>query len=265
MSILNSVRYLLSRASSALGMKEALRSFYMGKANNYVFNLDPEAVSSAWIRRSVTNNDFSPFLSDVDLTIVIDEKKMNLIHLHDDLLVKDVQIVPASFLDSWLSAGGFRNYLQGEWIPLRGSPIPQSHFPIEDGCLAFDLGHEIYLLYHQLEKKLHLFNEPYTNHSRKKILQDLIKVKKFWLSKDFTILIQARESFQIPETIERFMNSFSQFCKDLSSHLQTPLNTFRCSDLMIKDYADYFEINLEMVGKKVIALFLSMSISALSS
>jgi hypothetical protein len=123
-----------------------------------------------------------------------------------------------------------------------------------DETLAFDLGHEIYLLYHQLENKLHSFGDPYTKHARKKIFQDLTKIKKFWFSKDTSVLRQAREDFEVPDSINKFMIIFSQFCNHLMDKLHSPLNSFRCSELMSKDFGDYFEVSLEIVGKPVIAV-----------
>jgi hypothetical protein len=256
MSILkNLIRYSMASISTKLDLTETLRSFYLNKAHHYVLSLNDQAVPCVWIRRSVTNQDFIPFLSDVDLTLVLDEKYLNQLHLPIDLLVKDIQIIPKAFFKTWMEAGGYRNYQQDQWISLRGKKALQHQTMVSNPAhLAFDLAHEIYLLFHQLENKLHLAGDPYTRNARKKILQDLLKIETFWIKRDDSILNQTRTSFEIPKTIDKFIPHFAHFCESILNHLDSPLDTFKCSDLLIKDFTSHFEVNMQMLGKPVIAV-----------
>jgi predicted nucleotidyltransferase len=249
----NSLRYLLAQMTLTLGLSESVRRLYLRRAKTYVSALDQNAVKEVWVRRSVTNQDFKAFLSDIDLTVVVDENLLSQLHFPHDLLVKDIQIVPQKFLSTWLSAGGFRNYLQEDWIPLKSNSTLQPRKKIEDkSILAFELGHEIYLLYHQLEKKFHEGSDPLIHISREKLVAELNRVQQFWIKNDQSLLKEPRKNFVVQESFQNFIKKQDFFWQELTFHLEPPLNDYPIEDLIEAEFPDYYEMNLEMRGKQVL-------------
>jgi predicted nucleotidyltransferase len=249
----NSLRYLLAQMTSTLGLGESVRDFYLERAKTYVSSLDQNAVKEVWVRRSVTNQDFKAFLSDIDLTVVVHENFLSQLQFPQDLLVKDIQIVPQKFLSTWISAGGFRNYLQEDWIPLKSNSTLKPRKKIEDkSILAFELGHEIYLLYHQLEKKIHESSDPLIHISREKLIAELNRVQQFWIKNDQSLLKEPRKNFVIQESFQSFIKKQDLFWQELNFHLEPPLNDYPIEDLIEAEFSEYYEMNLEMRGKQVL-------------
>ena len=65
----NTLRWILGKTLSSLGLSEKVRAFYFRMAENFVARLPGNSVEAAWIRRSAANDDFFPVVSDIDLLL----------------------------------------------------------------------------------------------------------------------------------------------------------------------------------------------------
>jgi hypothetical protein len=252
------IRYYLGFFVKDGYLYEKLRQFYFFWALRFARNCAGEGVVGVWVRRSLTTKDFVPFWSDIDLTVVIQEESFHKISLNPDLLVQDIQIISDKHLHSWLRTGGVRNRQINHWIRLIGRL--ELHLPPQenDGILAFELVHEFYLLYHQLEKKLHhQTSSSWQKESTWKLLAEMKRITLFWKTKDLQVLstlradLLPRENVD-PANLREVFLSLDQCWGEILGHLQSPLGEFDVAELIISETPDHHLLNLTIQDKPVV-------------
>lgn len=255
------LRYYLGQTLKALGTSELVREYYLRSAEKYVSQAGPE-VKGAWIRRSLTSSDFTPLVSDVDLTVLIDIDSipglMNSQKLSPRHLIRDIQIVAAPFLKDWELTGGFRNRQLPSWIIIKGGSLNEPPL-LPRPEIAFELAHEIILLYEQLASRL-IHGLPATI---KKLGLELERLFDFWQSLDPGILNVPREIFFSPDLIDdfpAFLRRHEAFWGEILSHLHSPMNEYELSLLEKENFRYGSTLFLEIRKKEV---FLLKDLSAL--
>lgn len=251
MTLLDNLRLQLGHFFSSYGVRPFFRNIYFSFAKIYQ---DQLPVREAWLRRSVTTRDFIPAWSDIDLTLIIDDKQVQAVKFPRDLLVKDVQIIPARFFKSWSMAGGLRNRQYKSWISLRQSCYQLSPSPwTQKEVLAFELGHEIYLLYFQLEKKIKEPESEWRTVAITKLMAEICRLQHYWDDpKGDWLLMERLYLYQdLEKSLDLFLKKFDQFCQTLFSHLHPHLQTFGFNQLIEHQYEKYSVLNLEIGPHKV--------------
>jgi hypothetical protein len=254
----NFIRYYLGKFFQLSPLSSVIRHFYRSWAQIYSDRLIQHSPNGVWLRRSVTNQDFMPFWSDIDLTIILKKNELLNFSLNKDLFVHDIQVLSDKHLDSWLRTGGFRNRQIPEWIKLHGSEkiyTPQ----IESAqTLAFELAHEFYLLYHQLESKLHQnISDKWAMESAYKLLAELERVHLFWQSKDSRILSLTREQIFPRKNYDsklwpQYLSAIDGYCQSIFQSLCEPLASFDFQPLVKSSGENYSILNLKILGKPVV-------------
>ncbi len=223
----NFIRYWLASLLEAMGLTELCRSVFIQWAQRYVKQLT--FIKGAWIRRSLINQDFIPLLSDIDLTILIDdsefEKHFEQMTMKTSWPIQDIQVISTDFQNDWELTGGLRNYQIPQWKSLKSfSPKLKTPIPLPSlrSQIAFELGHEVYLLYRQLNEKMGLPGKLHEI-SRQKLMQELKRLLEFWHSLEPELLLKPRKEFLLTPD---FWPSQIQFWKDLLLAIPPALQTY---------------------------------------
>jgi hypothetical protein len=263
-SVVNRIRFEMGRCSSALGLREILRSSYKNHARSFCRKL-PEGFTAAWIRRSVINDDFVPFWSDIDLTLFLPHRPDRLRELFTrgvgrDLLVHDIQLVSSAFADAWQETGGIRGRQAQGWEQLFGDPElhPKTVAPTR-AIAAFELGHELHLLYRQLEHPLKLLAVPgfsrWDAYTASKLAAEIRRLQHYWQELDETILLAPRRNFtsdlSSSAEIEIFLQELETFAQELLAELAPPLGDLPFAELILEQQTDGQVLWLQMNDKSV--------------
>jgi hypothetical protein len=250
----NQLRHKLGHLFKQGPFIDSWRDFYLIWASHYSQKVDTEIVSDIWVRRSTLTQDFTPFWSDIDLTLIIRTNDLKSIALPKDLLVRDVQLIAQEFLPSWLMAGGFRNRQILNWRQLRGTTKLYPPGPAIDEHLAFEIAHELYLIYLQLQRYLQFKNDPWVENSIFKLLAELQRLYLYWEKRDDKILFFKREdllnrsSFNVEDQLE----IFDSFCSRILMNLHPRFHSFSHQELISKQNEQLTYLHLQMQNKTVV-------------
>ncbi len=209
------------------GLTERVRSFYFGMAENFVQKLPSTLVEAAWIRRSAANEDFVPLVSDIDLTILINDHNFSGIKYGKKLktspLLQDIQFVSKRFLGAWMETGGYRNYQIPQWKQIYGMPtslkIPDSG--IEE--MAFELAYEVHLVFKQIAFKIH---SGLNSRDIRKLSLEIFRLKLLWETKDANWALKNRNDIPAPGSLSELFESLENLCSSLIEELEPPLNVY---------------------------------------
>jgi hypothetical protein len=262
------IRYGLGRLTKSFGLQTFFREFYRLWAIRFTQNLDLSFVESIWLRRSTVTVDFTPFWSDIDLTVVVREEKLKVSPLPSDLLVKDLQFISAFHLPAYNRTGGFRHRQLTSWKLLHGSSKLQN-FPAEDKSkLAFELAHEAYLLFHQLQRKFGEVESVWRRQSITKLIAELKRLEIYWQDEKQSDLFISREKI-IPHLLtDREISEsgiwLENFFQQLKAALHSTLQSFDHTTLIMQESEGRKKLSLEMIGKPVIVVDDPLQISVTS-
>ncbi|MFL5786092.1 MAG: hypothetical protein ACJ76H_15850, partial [Bacteriovoracaceae bacterium] len=90
------LRWFLGGILKSTGLSEPTRRVYFSMARHFVRKLPSDSIDAAWIRRSTANGDFYPLVSDIDLTILVNDQNLQGIRKKDlrrSGLMQDVQFI----------------------------------------------------------------------------------------------------------------------------------------------------------------------------
>ena len=234
------------------------KKMYFLSAKKYVQKLNQLAIQGSWVRRSLTGPDFTPIWSDIDITLVVNEELIDKIKLPANLLIKDIQIVSDQHLSSWLISGGFRNRQIPSWKQMQGEiklmvpPKPTLEF------IAFELAHEYYLLYQQLEKKLKQIDYlKWQTEATYKLIAEMERILLYWQEQDDGLLFLSREEIfprhQFhPKRIGNHIEKYDQNWKSILKELALPLQKFPFEEYLITETTDYQILNFAIQGQQVL-------------
>lgn len=250
------LRFFLSKFIKLTHSRELIRSYYLHRAKLFVKNIPELFLKSAWVRRSTVTQDFFPIMSDVDLTLVIKHEYLKDFFLkqrmHPSFPINDVQLIADIFEADWLSTGGFRNRQIRNWLEIvTATKDLQANRPMNREYLAFELGHEIHLLYRQLQKLISQRATEATMFSVHKLLKEMERTKLFWSKLDEKILFEDRLKITIPEDIFQHLLLLDQYWHELLLNLHPSLTQFKWSDLILKKAEHGFHLNLQIDGRWV--------------
>jgi hypothetical protein len=222
------LRYIFGKILKAAGTTQLVHKLYLRLARNYL-NKSGQHVKNAWVRRSMTSVDFTPVVSDIDLTVLINissiPELMRSRALSPQHLIRDVQIVSEEFLHDWEETGGFRNRQIPAWIPVQGDHKLLTPTTTEKRELAFELAHEVFLLYSQLAIKLIEGEKP----AIRKLGLELERLFDYWQSPDSELIFAPREKFfseDLNSDFVRFLIRQEKFWGELLSRLQPPMGEY---------------------------------------
>jgi hypothetical protein len=248
------LRLLIGSSLQSAGLTEPFRRLYELLAKSYIWNTNSDVVQAAWVRRSLVTSDFIPICSDIDMTVLIDDKRLEEIYLSKKFLklhpVKDVQFIGSSFLEAWMATGGFRNRQATNWKQIYGEPSninPTSYNSKEE--MAFELGHEVHLLYRQLHEKLkvwHICKSEQTSLSLFKLTKELERLRLFWSSQDPRWINIGRAHIPFSYSLSDYFITLDSFCAELLQSLRSPLNTFDWKEMITEENGFGTEININI-------------------
>lgn len=253
MTIKDLLRLNLGRILSLPEIKPLFRDLYFSVAKIYQDQIHGIRINGAWIRRSATTQDFIPAWSDIDLTLLIDDQKLSAFVLKDNLLVKDLQLVPLRFFDSWSKAGGLRNRQFRSWISLRQNSPTLKASPWNDReIIAFEIVHELYLLYFQLERKLHEVEGDWNSISIRKLKVEIERLHVFWDTHNPEWLLKPRSEILLND--EQFFQRLDQLNEKLTLAINPHFRTYSFDPLIQKQNEDCNFLNLQIGGRTVMTV-----------
>jgi hypothetical protein len=233
------------------------KNLYFLVAQNYLNSLNSHTVKACWIRRSLTGQDFTPLWSDIDITLLVNEKSATQFTLPSNILVKDIQIVSDEHLSSWINSGGYRNRQITNWIQLSGSvqilPPPEQSSEI----LAFELAHESFLLYQQLEEKLHQPKSKWLVEGTYKLIAELDRVLHYWVGREERFLFVPREEVLprnvfIFEHISSYLSKYETIWEEIFAALAPELKQFKPEEYFNTHDSEHQILNLSIKGRQVL-------------
>lgn len=234
-------------------IKPLFRDLYISVARIYQDQIKDLNICGAWIRRSATTQDFIPAWSDIDLTLLIDDQNLSGITLKNNLLVKDLQIIPLRFFKSWCLAGGLRNRQFESWISLRPySPTLEPSPFLNREIIAFELVHELYLLYFQLERKLHGQADEWSHISVRKLKAEIARLYYYWDSKDTQWLLKPRA--EIPVNDADFFQRLDQLLEKLRLSLHPHFQAYNFDPLIEQQMEGKNILNLRIGNQTVMTI-----------
>ena len=233
------------------------KNLYFLVAQNYLNFIDSHYIKGCWVRRSLTGKDFTPLWSDVDITLLVSDQSAMKLTLPSNILVKDIQIVSAEHLSSWIHSGGYRNRQIANWIKLSGSvailPPPQPSSEI----LAFELAHESFLLYKQLEEKLHQPKSKWLIEGTYKLVAELDRVLHYWIGREERFLFVSREEVLprdvfIYEHISSYLAKYEAIWEEIFGALAPELKLFKPEDYFNTHDSEHQILNLSINERQVL-------------
>ncbi len=253
--IMESFRKYAGKTLSSAGLGPAFRKIYLNEARQFASRREKN-LSGAWIRRSTVTPDFIPLLSDIDLTCLISQEKLEELYrariFRGNLLVKDIQIVSDQFLGEWLRCGGIRNRQVSSWISLLSkSPVLKEPSEEPDEIIAFEIAQEAYLLYHQLEPRL---SSPALDLFGTKLVLEFLRLMEFWKTRKTDVLLAPRITFQQKLSPDQALKLIDSFASELKSKLASPMSGFKVEPLMKETVSTGSWLHLKMKGKNVFLL-----------
>ena len=255
MILKNYIRYYAGVISTKLGLNRLLKSIYILKASTFIEAIPSKKIRAAWIRRSLTTEDFVPFWSDIDLTILVSEASLSF---PNDFLIKDIQFVPEFVFEDWKQAGGIRTKPSEMWLPLLADQPMSSASENSHLFLAFEISHELELIYRQIEEKFHQWDDPFTIISKQKLELELFRLEQMWNTKNYDILhVSRKELSKGHSTTLDFSNLLSrvdQLSKKLLENLPPPLNQYCADELICGEHEEISFLSLEIQNKKVVVV-----------
>ncbi len=243
----NFIRYFLGQLVLLFGLREFFRFLYIAHGKHFISKRQ-KLISKSWARRSVVTNDFIPFVSDLDVTILIDDTKITEMFYGQmfkaDLLIRDIQFVSPAFYSTWLRTGGLRNRQINHWLPLSGGEhllrLPQEK---QKSIIAFEIAHEVFLLYRQLQEHLPfgITSLSYKKQASQKLCLELKRLQIFWETSDESILWISRKDISLQlntkSDLIQFLESQNHFWGELLENLTFPLGQFDMKPL-VKETTD---------------------------
>lgn len=227
------LRYILGNILKGLGSSGIVRSYYISSAKTFIKASYPH-IRSAWVRRSLTSSDFTPLVSDVDLTVLVDinaiPELMKSGSLKPKHLVRDIQIIAVPFLNDWEETGGFRNRQIPSWIPIYQEKKLRLPVTRDRGEIAFELANEVFLLYSQLAPRLSDNFRPVI----RKLGLELERLFDYWQNLDPEVLFVPRERFYSPDVFSEFTSFLTRqekFWGELLSALPESMRNYPLEDL----------------------------------
>lgn len=195
--MLSFLRFLLGHFSSQLKLNEILRTAFL-LVTRLQMKIFLDSNLRIYFRRSITNKNFIPFWSDIDITVIIVEtnlsrlrealKKIRLLTVINPFL-KDIEMVDGAYFNEWLIAGGYKNWIRSNWKNYQ--EIPQledvDYVSLPDEELIYTLIWEHRFLYEQLNIKLNKFAQGQFSQvdliNAYKLLADIEILVHFWNDK----------------------------------------------------------------------------------
>lgn len=255
----NTLRWLLGKTLSSLGLSEKVRAFYFRMAGNFIARLPGNCVEAAWIRRSAANEDFFPVVSDIDLTVLINDQDLKSLFTGRPLprprLMQDIQFLSKRFLSAWEETGGFRNYQFSHWRQIYGIPVQLNGPQSGREELAFELAYETHLVYKQLALKL--LSSDFSGSARKdmtKLSQELNRIKLFWESGDKGWATAPRKDIPSPGGIPETLILLEELCRSLIGELEPPLNIYDWTKTVTGEDEFGFETAISFRGHPIFVL-----------
>ncbi len=156
------------------------------------------------------------------------------------------------FLEDWLETGGFRNRQILSWKPV----IPSTYkLKLPSGekrsDLAFELAHEIFLLFTQLAESISRENP----RSTQKLKLELERLLQYWRTGNKDFLLVPRIKF-LPQLKEEsfgiFLNRHETFWKDILDALENPMGNYPVHELMKFPDKDISPLYLKIRNRDVI-------------
>jgi hypothetical protein len=253
------LRLLIGSSLQSAGLTEPFRKLYTWVAKSYLWNFKTETIKAAWIRRSLVTSDFVPVCSDIDMTILIDDQRLEEIALANRFTkfhpVRDVQFVGLRFFKAWKDAGGFRNRQFENWKQIHGIKLELKCPPkVTKEELAFEMGYEVHLLYLQIQSKLKTIRIHHSDQNKKsllKLLREMERLRLYWENGDKRLITLHRENIPFNYSILSYFEIMDNFWSELLKSLTPPLDTFEWKDMVSSIDSKGFEINVEIAQQRV--------------
>lgn len=223
--IRSEIRKSLRTLSSLLGSEELIRKCYYLYADSF-FLKNSAFIKKAWLRRSTITQDFVPFMSDLDVTIVIDHRQATPLSWP----LTDIEIISEDFFVLWLEAGGLRNKSIQQWKPFKTEDKFLVSQEVSKEVLAFEIAYEFFLLYKQLILKCSQ-QVAFTDQSLIKLQLDLLRLKLIWDTQDYSPLYKPRiellKEVKLYSDLNSFITFIDQFISDLLNELPYELQQYQ--------------------------------------
>lgn len=240
-----------------IGLKELVRRIYIIFAKIFTKCFLGDATQAVWLRRSSINEDFYPLTSDIDLTVLINDKQISKTFKYSSIrgnfIIKDIQFISSRFFKSWIQAGGFRNRQIHQWKQICGESINfKDSIHISSAKLAFELAYEIHLLYKQLVHKM-LENGTCSGKifSQNKLLKEIERVRQFWFSRDIKWITKPRTEIPISGLCLQEIKKLNQLCEDLLNNIESPMNNYDWESSIKYTLTDGFILDIQIDGMSV--------------
>ena len=251
------IRYYGGKLFGWVILRPYFKNLYFLVAQNYLNSLNSHTVKGFWIRRSLTSQDFTPLWSDVDITLLVNEKLATQFTLPSNILVRDIQIVSEEHLSSWMNSGGYRNRQINNWIQLSGSVQITPPIEASSEILAFELAHESFLLYQQLEEKLHQPKSKWLIEGTYKLIAELDRVLHYWLGREERFLFVPREEVLprnvfVFEHISSYLSKYELIWEQIFAALAPELKLFKPEEYFNTHDSEHQILNLSIKGRQVL-------------
>jgi hypothetical protein len=249
-----------------LGLKPIVREIHIFFAKFFIYFLPVDAIHSVYLRRSILNDDFVPFLSDMDMTLVLNPLKYNdLVLLKKRIgrlkkvffLIKDIEYISIQTFSQWQECGGVRSYQYPRWQCIKGNKLPDilkgkksmSHH-------AFDLFYELMHLYIQFEKiaARKSYNQ-FCHYQLAKFQFELTSLISFWSTKNTDALDQRRKIWPLNKNINAesmikdFYLKIDYLADQLFEVLEISFKSINVSDFVLRNEDGVCYTNKEFNSK----------------
>jgi hypothetical protein len=245
-------RWLIGSLLAKVGLTNCFRIFYRLYAEALIRALNPQVLKAAWIRRSVVNSDFIPLVSDLDLTILIDDKRFQELSKNSRFpywpLAKDVQIISHRFADAWMETGGFRNYQFAGWKQIQGSPKNLKNPESKREERAFEVAFEIHLIYKQIATR---------KRNRRELLKlsrELKRIQLFWSTGQLSWVMEERQKIPFDGDEADTLILLDELCTEIIQELEPPLNVYDWRGTIISEDSIGYEININFKGQPIFVM-----------
>lgn len=250
----------MGKSIVSLGFSERLRVIYLSLAKGFVERLPSELVEAAWVRRSAANEDFLPVVSDIDVTILIDDRNLRALATGAPLprprLIQDIQFVSKRFLRAFEETGGFRNYQSPQWRQIFGIPMKLGFPHSGKEERAFEVAYEVHLIYKQIAAKIAAprFNSRATARDLEKLGRELNRLRLFWETGENLWAVRPRDQIPSPGTLAEVLLLLEQFCRSLIQELEPPLNVYDWRTTVTQETELFFETAISFKGQQICVL-----------
>lgn len=257
MFLKNKLRHFLGQFVTKIGATEKMKSAYLYYAFSVIAQFPAHSISNVWIRRSYLTSDFTPFWSDIDLTVLINSsglKKLIESPPRDHYPLIDIQYLHEDFFENWKNTIGIRGKICSEWKSIYGSTnLLLPHQEVDKNFLALEVAYELYLLYQQLE--LLLFKDDiFSLKAKTKLQKDLYALREFWITKDRSWLLKRRSDIEMSTDLFEFLNDYNKFIQDIILALPDDFERYDMSPLKDEKTKWGETLFLKINNKKVHAI-----------